>query len=182
MKQKQKSNKETTNQATKSISTALMLNLVFALISLWGVKTLIDKNQGYNWMYNSLLKGNMEVIKRHPNPTINERLRMKMRNGFVFFEHIQANVPTNAIILFPDASEDIFKKKDAFKFHHPKLALIRFVYPRIIVKSTETDNYYYDKYTHVAIIDNWGYDKLPYTLENKPRHAVLPVTPKNNEK
>jgi hypothetical protein len=52
-----------------------------------------------------------------------------------------------------------------------------FLFPRLCISEDEKDKKpeLYRKITHVAIVNNWGYDKLKYEPNGKPSATVLPI-------
>jgi len=55
-----------------------------------------------------------------------------------------------------------------------------FLYPRQVVYESEKDKTkMYNKITYVAIVNNWGYDKLRYDITEKIPYSVLPINKQN---
>ncbi|MCL2682695.1 MAG: hypothetical protein FWE63_04315 [Bacteroidales bacterium] len=157
-----------------------------ALVALAGLFLLVQaKNSavGYRWVYDSLLKGNMEVIRKHPNLSVDERYVMKMGFPISYLNHIKQHTPDSAIILFPEPSVFLDTKdpnqnlSGMHGWSFSKYAYFRYLQPRKVVFANETDSPYFEKITHVAIINEWGYDFLSYPvpLEHRPVNAILPI-------
>ncbi|MDR0437667.1 MAG: hypothetical protein LBH22_05125 [Bacteroidales bacterium] len=158
-----------------------------ALIALVGLFLLIQiKNSadGYRWVYDSLLKGNMEVIKKHPNLSVDERYQLKIGFPIAFLNHIKQHTPDSAIILIPKHTVFSETPKDPNQslrgmadWSYSKYAYFRYLQPRKVVFEWETDSPYFEKVTHVAIINGWGYDYLSYPVhpEHRPNIAILPI-------
>jgi hypothetical protein len=158
---------------TKSI----LFNLLAVATAIILIRACYKNVMGYTWMYDSLLKGNYELISKHKNLTVDERKEMKMGFTFAFLKFVRDNTPEDAIILFP--GRDVFfpegQKSNFNGEPTTKLWCLNTLYPRKIVYVNEVDNIYSDRITHVAIVDGWGYDRLNYEVPQKIQYAVFPL-------
>ncbi|MEG1685127.1 MAG: hypothetical protein RR319_04180 [Bacteroides sp.] len=160
----------------------ILKNGILALIAYFLVFKLIDIQPGYNWIYNGLLKGNMEIIKEYPNITDDQKWEYKLGSTYTYLRFLKENTPPDAIILYPDANAFFPKDKEKMFTGEPynKMLALRFLYPRkLIIPSEIGKSHYASKATHVAIVNGFGYDKLNYQPEHKIEHGVLPINPKN---
>ena len=142
----------------------LARNVLFMILALLLVKYTLTKQPAYHWVYSSLLKENMATIKKHPELTFEEKMKMKL------------GTPENAVILYP-SQEAFLKKGSPFKREiGNKLYATRFLYPRLLILESELEeSRYADRITHVAIVNGEGKDRLPYQVDPEIQHAVLPV-------
>ena len=56
----------------------LAKNVLFMVLALLLVKYTLTKQPAYRWVYSSLLKENMATIKKHPELTFEEKMKMKL--------------------------------------------------------------------------------------------------------
>lgn len=162
----------------------LLKNIFAGLIIYVLVFQCIQKQPGYNWAYNSLMKGNYKVIRENRKLTPDQRLEAKIGINYAYWKFLKENTPEDAVILYP--TTQIFFPKDQ-KSHFTgepanKTMAARFLHPRILVYPTETETSRFGKQiTHVAIVNGWGYDYLEYEVSNRSEIAVLPLKkPGNN--
>lgn len=155
-------------------------NIIIAGIAGLLIFKLLESQQGYSWAYNSLLKGNMELINNYPNATIEQKFELKLGSSYAYLQFLKANTPANAVILYPDRSAFFPKdKKSQFTFTGEpfnKMWALRFLYPRKLVIPSEVGvNHYSNEVTHVAIVNGWGLDKLKYQPTDSIEFGVLPI-------
>ncbi|MDR3137904.1 MAG: hypothetical protein LBT73_03395 [Tannerellaceae bacterium] len=134
----------------------------------------------YAWIHDSLLRGNYTLAKEHHALSQDQRREMKLGFAFRYINFIREQTPDSAVILMPPW--DAYPKSDfgdAEVFN--KLWRLRILHPRRIVDAYELDtalNCFADRITHVAIVNGWGYEHLPYPQPpNPPAYAVLPINP-----
>ena len=144
------------------------------------LKEAIQSQPGYNWVYNGLLKGNMETIKAYPHLNFDEKMGMKLGASYSYLMYVKEQTPENAVILWPSGA-DFMKEKSPFSGElGNKTYALRFLYPRKLVTPDERGKSRYEKeITHVAIVNGAGLDNLPYPVGQPFEHGVLPVKPQN---
>ena len=167
------------NQKTKpSVGIALIRNIGVALIVVLLISVAYKKMPGYQWVYDGLLKGNMELMRQYKDLPLEGRNEMKLGYTYAYLRYIVRQTPPDAVILMPQKSI-YFPEKVKTEFTgqpYNKLWATRFLYPRkIVLEGEETANKYGCKITHVAIVNGWGYDKLHYEVENPVKNTVLPI-------
>jgi hypothetical protein len=137
----------------------------------------ISKNDGYQWVWKSLLKGNWDFIGEHRNATLDERFQMKLGFDYVFWSYIKNNTPEDAIVLFPLRKYNTEKGGD-YQLSgntNSKMWVSPFIYPRrMLYKDEQETNPLYNEVTHVAIVAGHGYDELDYPVTERTYFAVLP--------
>jgi hypothetical protein len=137
----------------------------------------VDKNTGYNWVWNNLLKGNYTLIRENRNATLDERMQMKLGFDYSFLNYIKKNTPDDAVILLP-APEHIMEKAGNLQLTGSvaaKMWAVHFVYPRRIVYKNEAEtNPLYREVTHVAICAGHGYEDLDYPVQEHTTFAIYP--------
>lgn len=162
-------------QPAASTSARILRNLLFAAIAATAVYATINSQPGYKWVYNSLLKGNMEMIRQYPNLSADQKLELKLRDNYTFVRYIKNSTPQNAVIVFPDWA-DLRDKKSPFSNDiSNKLYLSRYLYPRKVVLKSELATQPDLHPTHAAIICGVGFDLLTYPVEQKFEHGVIPI-------
>lgn len=167
-----KKNKKTSNLKNnigKQIIAAIILSLAFYMM--------INKSQAYTWIF-KLMKSNLEIIKKNPELTYQQKMEAKHRFKFRFCDFIVKNTPEDAVILMP--AKDIIKNVKELNVGMGSLSnkdyASYFIYPRkFLYPYDKNKNPYWDSITHVAIIDYHGYEYLNYTVNKKSRFSVLPL-------
>lgn len=156
----------------------VLRNASFLILALLLVTYTFSKQPAYHWVYFDLLKSNMEIIKKYPKLTFDEKMLMKLGASYKYLLFLKRETPENAIILYPSPQD--FREKDSPFTQNidNKIYATRFLYPRkLILESELKSSKYADKITHVAIVNGKGIDKLPYLVNPKVQHGVLPVKP-----
>ncbi|MDR1022734.1 MAG: hypothetical protein LBL94_05625 [Prevotellaceae bacterium] len=138
---------------------------------------LITKDPGYQWVWNSLLKGNWDFIQKHRNATLDERNQMKLGFDYVFLSYVKQNTPEDAVILFPLKEYNTEKGGD-YQLSgnvNSRFWVTHFVYPRrVVYKDEQETNPRYKDVTHVAIVAGHGYEDLDYPVTERSYFTVLP--------
>ncbi len=134
-------------------------------------------NEGYNWAWNSLLKGNWELTRKHAGASLDERLQMKLGFNYAYLNFVKQNTPEEAVILFP-LKDNMFDKAGNMQLDgwaNRKYWIARFLYPRRpLFKDEAESNPLYKAVTHVAIVAGHGYEDLDYEVKGKMPFTVLP--------
>ena len=78
----------------------LAKNVLFMILALLLVKYTLTKQPAYHWVYSSLLKENMATIKKHPELTFEEKMKMKLGVDYDYLLFIKQATPENAVILY----------------------------------------------------------------------------------
>jgi hypothetical protein len=137
----------------------------------------ITGNKGYWWVYETLLKDNMEVIWKHRTATLDERYQMKLGFDYVFWNFIKQHTPDSAVILFP-RKEHNTEKVENYQLTdktNNKFWVTHFVYPRrVLYKDEQETNPRYNDVTHVAVVAGHGYEDLDYWVGERTYFTVLP--------
>ncbi len=187
MKKKNKNksigSKNTTIQKTKSRQPFdyliwFLKNAIAGVVAYIIIFQCIEKQLGYNWAYNTLMKENFKLIKEHSDMTLEQKLSAKFGYNYAYWKYIQDNTPEDAVILYP-TKEFFFPSDKESKFTGEvfnKIYASRFLYPRKLVYPTEIETSPYgEQITHVAIANGWGYDYLEYKVDNPVADNVLPI-------
>ena len=126
-----------------------------------------------------LIGQNIETIEQYGHLDNQQKKEAKLGFAVRYYNFINEQTPDSSIILMPP--NDIIKNTTGnYKFHDKAVAkgwVSYFVYPRRVVFEDEKNEYpeLYKKVTHVAIINNWGYEKLNYNVSGKQPYTVLPI-------
>ncbi len=153
------------------------------LVSFLLVFLLIKKVDGYKWVKDTLIKENMDVIKKYPNLTTDEKLQAKLGFDYAYLKMLN-KAPENAVILMPSRTliDTVRKQQQAINLNSGGIfngSWSRyFVYPRRLVYEDNKDkDPLYKKVTHIAVMNYWGYDKINYQVADSAKQAfgVIPV-------
>lgn len=136
-------------------------SLLLSLLFVGAVCMAIKNNDGYHWVWNGLLKGNWELIRKYPDLSLEQRSEMKMGANYVFLNYIKNNTPDTAIILFPE-KQVLTKKFAGFQLGPDvttKMWVTHFIYPRIPLYrgSEDTTCAVYKSATHRVVLGENGY-------------------------
>jgi hypothetical protein len=181
---KKKKKKKPTLPTPKSAVDFWVSNIVTLLIAITLVYLIYRYVDGYNGLWNNIIKGNLEVIKKYPDLPLEKKWEIKCGFDYAYLNFIKQHTPENACILMPPDSA-IYPKGEKSPFQNAAYSIKNkawstyFLYPRrLVYESEKGKNPYYDKVDFVAIVNYWGYDKLEYEVANKTRFNVLPVRQK----
>ncbi|WP_294618741.1 hypothetical protein [uncultured Bacteroides sp.] len=154
----------------------LARNVLFMVLALLLVRYALTEQPTYRWVYNSLLKENMAVIRKYPKLTFEEKMQMKLGMGYDYLRFIKQATPENAVILYP--SQAAFQKEGSpFKREiSNKLYATRFLHPRLLILESELEeSKYAGKITHIAIVNGEGKERIPYQVDPEVKHAIFPI-------
>ena len=149
-------------------------------------------NSGYDWLINTMLKGNLETIEKNPDKSITEKYQLKWGPGEILFvNQIKSQVPENATVMLPPAK--LFKEvgyvmtqtgpmvqragePNCKTFSMSDLPWITyFIYPRKVVYADSTGTSLKGA-TYIVSIGGWGLDRVKYQVDNPQSFMVLPIT------
>ncbi len=179
---KKKANSPKPAEVPKKSSNGIpFLNNIIVVIALVIVVAVVkDVNTGYKWMTDTFIELNLKRIKMYKNLTFEERQVAKLGYNVQFLKYISDNTPEDAIILMPPDSiiQQDGVDSDFDRYMKNKVWVSYFLYPRKVVfeKEKETSPIY-AKATHLAVINGWGYDRLPHITGNRSKHAVFAINP-----
>ncbi|MDR1181773.1 MAG: hypothetical protein LBL13_07325 [Bacteroidales bacterium] len=158
-------------------------NIIIGVVIYLAIFKLIEKQPSYNWAYNTLMKGNYDLIKQNDTLSLDQKWVAKLGYTCAYWNYLRDNTPEDAVILFP--THDIFmpEGKETQFAGEPagKINALRFLYPRKVVLQNEIEtNRYGKQITHVAIANGWGYEYLEYPANNSVANTVLPIKQPEN--
>lgn len=174
---KEAKKKQDKSKSTQTSALSFVLKNAAALLVLALVLNLALTRPGYNWLWNSLIKKNLELVNQ--NATMADEIKMEIKYGLFakYLQHIKQNTPENAVILLPPENVvDGIPEKYKMKYLKNKLYCTYFLYPRQVLFDQTKDN---QEATHVAIVNNWGYEHLNYPVRKKQPLAILPIRNQN---
>jgi hypothetical protein len=147
-------------------------NVIGLAASVIFLYVIFNNIQGYDWLYNTMLKGNLETISQNPDLTIAQRYNLKSGEiGYVY--RIKESSPDSAIIIIPP--KDLLTKV-GFKSAVELPWLTYFVYPRKVVYEDDKDSSkLYKQANYVLAVNGWGFDKLNYRVDRPESFMVLPL-------
>jgi hypothetical protein len=149
-------------------------------------------NSGYDWLLNTMLKGNLETIDKNPDKTLMQKYELKWGPGEIEYVNlIKSIVPESGTVLMPPPQ--IFKQAgfvmtqtgpvvqrlgepNVKAFSMSDLPWIEyFLYPRKCVYADSTGTSAKGA-GYVVSIGGWGLDRLSYQVEKPEAFMVLPIT------
>ncbi len=156
-----------------------VLILIGVLLLLNGLKTY---NNGYKWVAETLVAKTPEQLEKYKNLNYDQKMEGKLGFAYKYFKFINENTPDSAIILMPP--DTIIRPKG--QVHYTKKGMngyttnpkwvSYFIYPRKLVYEDRKDQYpdLYENFTHVAVMNGWGYQKLPYRVRQESPFSIMP--------
>ncbi len=195
-KQKKREAKKAGNQPEKKkfVLPSIVKNLLILGGVLLLLNTLKEKNQGYKWVAETLIAKTPEQLEKYKDLTYDQKMEGKLGFAYRYFKFINENTPEDAVLLFPP--DTMIRPKG--QVHHSKKGMngysvkpswvSYFIYPRKVVHEDRKDQQpeLYKNVTHVAIMNGWGYQKLPYRVSQEGSFSVMPMKmpqqPQQNQK
>ena len=171
-----KSNKKEKQPAKTNYGKTIISNAAAVVLLLFLLDSLVSKNVGYHWMWNTLLKQNLESIQQYKHLTTAQKHESRQGFFFTYLNFINTHTPEDAVILLPPDS--IIQQVDGLNKLGDRRKTTYFIYPRRAVYEKYRHNYdstYWNKITHVAIVNYYGYDKLNYQVNDKQQFSILPA-------
>lgn len=154
-------------------------NLILLVATFFFTQAIRKDGAGYQWVFENLIEDNLKMIKKYKKLNHDERLQAKLGYTAAYLSFIAKNTPENAVILM--APDTVFnppgQKSDFNNFIRERGWASYFVYPRKLVYEHEKELFpdMYERVTHVAIANYWGYQKLPFQVPNKVKHTIIPL-------
>lgn len=173
---KKKTNKPNTiseqvEENTKGISTNINIFLfIFTVIFLI---VLYNKNESYKWMYEQMLKGNIDFIKENPDLTYDQKIESKFQLDYSVLKTIKDQTPENAIIIFPtrkilDTVRKVNKLPNRNENFLNKDWVEYYIFPRKIIFSEDKNSSKLQP-TFALILGGMGYENLNYQVQSEQR-------------
>jgi hypothetical protein len=140
---------------------------------------------GYRWAVEEIGFKNLHLIrkieskrKRENLPPLNvhQKRAFKME-GYYYLQLLNSATPFDAVILLPPKS---VTQGTRHEFLYSSEWVAYFIYPRLCVGYDERDKNpaLFQRITHVAIVNGWGYEFLHYSPEQREEETVLPLRPR----
>lgn len=156
-------------------------NILGLILSVVIIIILYNGIQGYKWVWDTLVMGNLKIIRQNSNLSLQKKWEIKLGFDYSYLNYIKNNTPDDAIILmpayaeiYPEGEKSDFNTRDSGGIKNKAWATY-FLYPRKLVYQDEKDlNPFYDKANYVAIVNFMGYDRLNYTVGDKQKYQILP--------
>lgn len=158
----------------------IVTNMLALGLSLLLTTALFKLCPGYHWVYADLLKGNLEIAKKYPQLTFDQKMQMKLGFDYRYLMYVRDATPEDAVIRYPSGAA-FGKKGSPFKHISNKIFATRFLYPRKLVQENEMGtSKYAGKITHVAIVNGEVPAGVALPADSIPLHTVLSVKPRSN--
>lgn len=178
---KNKQNSKESKSGSVSIVKSLIKNLLILLVTLLIVHTL-KNNKGYKWTFETLLKKNLELIENNKNLNLDQKYEAKLGFDYKYLKYIADNTPDSAIIMMPPDSILLPGNNETqfSKWINRPVYTQYFVYPRkLLYSNTEHFSDFYNRVTHIAVVNSWGLEKLDYPVSGEVKYAVMPIKKSN---
>ena len=148
-------------------------NLLYAGLSAMFIYVIFNSVQGYDWLYNTMLKNNFETIEKYPDLGVPQRYELKWGGEIGYVNRIKMQTPDTAIILVPPKK---LLEQAVFKSAVELPWLTYFVYPRKVVYEDDKDSSkLYSRATYILAVNGWGFDKVNYHIDRPEAFMVLPL-------
>ena len=161
----------------KTIGGFIFRNIFIGAVFFVSLSYLYNHTSAYKWLYEKLYKNNYNAIVNNSDYTIEQKYQSNLGfyGKYMFF--VKSHTPDTAIILMPpDSVIFAIDKKNRMGWLTSKRHSTYFLYPRKpIYKKLSSDSIYFDKITHVVIVDGKGYENLPFKVKNKNKYTVIPT-------
>lgn len=178
---KKKSKK--TTEKKKFVLPSIVKNFLILGGVLLLFNTLKEQVPGYKWVAETLVAKTPEQLEKFKDLTYDQKMEGKLGFAYKYFKFINENTPEDAILLFPP--DTMIRPKG--QVHHSKKGMngystnprwvSYFIYPRKVVYEDRKDQQpeLYKNVTHVAVMNSWGYEKLPYRVGKKNQFSIMPM-------
>ena len=178
-KKKRKKQRAKAQVRKTSKNSATFGSMIVALTLLIAIYVLYEAVPGYNWLFNSLVMGNLKTIVANPDLTKDQKYEIKFGFDYKYLQYVKQNTNENAIILMPPREvflQSDFNKEGAWGAKTATWSTY-FLYPRILVREEDRGikPELYNRATHVMIVNHWGFDKLKYSVSQKQKYGVMPI-------
>ena len=179
---------------------AILFNVIGAVVSAILLSALFKHNEenpagptsGYDWLLNSMLKGNLETIEQNPDKTTEQKYEMKWGPGEILYvEQIKKMVPDTATVMLPPVK--LFKEVGFVMTQTGPMVqradqpnckafsmvdapwITYFLYPRKVVYADSVSTPLNSKASYIVSIGGWGLDQVGYTVDKPVSFMVLPI-------
>lgn len=162
-------------------------SIVKNLLILGGVLILLnalkEHNMGYKWVVDTQIIKSQENIEKFKELNYDQKMQAKLGFTIKYFDFVKEHTPDTAVILMPP--DTVIRPPG--QVHYTKTAMngyttnrrwvSYFLYPRKLIYQDRLDKFpdLAQSVTHVAIINTWGYQKLPYRVSQKNQYSVMPI-------
>ena len=176
---------ETAGKKIVTDSQVMRRNLVVTFVLMFVLLLLYVTIPGYNYAIKDVAIGNkqkideMETRRLNFNlPEITWEIKREFRIAdYWYIKTIQDVTPRNqnTVVLLPPHSA--IDSTPQFKELCDPEWMEYFLYPRLCISEDEKEikKELYARVNYVAVVNNWGYDKLKYEPRSRPSEAVLSV-------
>ena len=158
-------------------------NLLVSFVLVFLMVLLYASIPGYNFAIKEVAIRNKEKIEQietrrlnanMPELTMEDKRLFKIED-YWYIQFIRERTPTNAVVLLPPHTA--VDTTPEFNLLNSSEWMEYFLFPRLCISEDEknTKKELYSRITHVAIVNNWGYEHLKYEPNGRPLATVLPI-------
>ncbi len=171
-------------QQGSQANTARMQELYLEIMRIQNDTSFLKQiTKGYRWAVHDMAMGSYKQIQdieqqvnsgRIKPLTLDDKRSYKI-STYSYLKYLIDNTPDTAVILLPPYS--VTGDRSQYNFLHSSEWVEYFIYPRMCISEDARDMFpdVYQKVTHVAVVDSWGYQKLRYPVQSAAREAVFPI-------
>jgi hypothetical protein len=121
---------------------------------------------------------NKKLNNNLPDLTMEDKRMFKIENYWYILAMKESTpMSSETVILLPPTG--MMDSLEGWKNFGNSEYMEYYMYPRLVISENEKDSKpeLYKKVTHVAVMNNWGLDRLPYTPEKIEKYAIYPIKP-----
>ncbi len=173
-----KSEKEKVKKQESIVYKLVLRNLISLAVLALVIYLLYSNVPGYNWLWNGLIKGNLETIRTYPDLTRDIKFEYKENPDAGYVNFIKNNTSDTSSIVFPPRNLLINNEK-GFKRLHTKAWITYTLYPRRVEYYNELpDTNDLESFDFIAVFNYWGYDKVSYPTNRANEYYLIPTKAK----
>jgi len=165
--------KKASSSGSLAFLSTVFFNLIGGGLAIMFIYVIFASVQGYDWLYNTMLKNNFETMEKYPNLTYPERYEAKWGGEIAYINRVKQQTPDSAIILIPPRK---LLTQAGFKSAVELPWLTYFLYPRKVVYDDDKDSSkFYNQANYIMAVNGWGFDKVNYHIEKPEAFMILPL-------
>lgn len=165
------------NQSSSVGIPPIVLNLIAGVVLIALISFVKNNNTGYKWMWESLVKANIQSMKENEAVTDYDKNLSRHGRLFAYLSLINKKTPENAIILMPrDSVIDKLDPNLKLSGLKSRYIVTFFIYPRrAVFPDSELDQQALSKANYVAIVNYSGYEHLKHAPKTRQSFSVEPL-------
>jgi hypothetical protein len=150
---------------------SFMINLGGAVAAVVIIMALFNNVEGYDWLLNTMLKGNLETIEKYPNLTTQQRYEAKWGGEVNYLFQIKNSTPDSAKILLPPRKTMV---EVGLKSFNDIPHVVYFLYPRKVIFADDSKAVASNA-NYLVSVNGWGLERLKEPITNPQPFMILPI-------